>query len=118
MGYTDSYFVKCKDSMKSISSYIYKLVGGAISWKSAKQSLIAFSTMTIKFIICYEASNHRIWLQNFVRELHIVNSIERLLKLFCDNKLVVLYSNNNKSLTKSKHVDIKFLIVKKIVQSG
>jgi len=28
----------------------------------------------------------------------------------------VLYSNNNKSSTKSKHIDIKFLVVKERVQ--
>ena len=29
-----------------------------------------------------------------------------------------MYSNNNRSSTKSKHIDIKFLVVKEIVQSG
>ncbi|KAA8515023.1 hypothetical protein F0562_018190 [Nyssa sinensis] len=47
-----------------------------------------------------------------------IDGIERPLKLFCDNKSAVLYSNNNKSSTKSKFIDIKFLVVKEIVQSG
>ena len=47
-----------------------------------------------------------------------MDNIERPLKLYCDNKLVVLYSNNNRSSTKSKHIDIKFLVVKEKVQSG
>ena len=47
-----------------------------------------------------------------------MDGIERPLKLFCDNKSTVLYSNNNKSSTKSKHIDIKFLVVKERVQSG
>ena len=42
---------------------------------------------------------------------------ERPLKLFYDNKSVVLYFNNNRSLTKSKYIDIKFLLVKERVQS-
>jgi len=37
---------------------------------------------------------------------------------YCDNKLVVLYSSNNRSSTKSKHIDIKFLVVKERIQSG
>ena len=74
--------------------------------------------MTVEFIACYEASNHGIWLQNFVTGLRIVDSIERPLKLFCDNKSAVLYSTNNMSSTKSKHIDIKFLVVKERVQSG
>ena len=44
--------------------------------------------------------------------------IERPLKIFCDNKSAMLYYNNNKSSMKSKHIDIKFLVVKARVQSG
>ena len=29
-----------------------------------------------------------------------------------------MYSNNNRSFSKSKYIDIKFLIVKEIIQSG
>ncbi|KAK4404156.1 Retrovirus-related Pol polyprotein from transposon TNT 1-94 [Sesamum angolense] len=110
IGYADSDFAGCQDSMKSTSGYIYMLAEGAISWKSAKQSFIASSIMTAEFIACYEASNQGIWLQNFVTGLHIVDSIDRPLKLFCDNKSAVLYSNNNRSSTKSKHIEIKFLV--------
>jgi len=46
-----------------------------------------------------------------------VEGIERPLKLYCDNKSAVLYSNKNRSSTKSKHIDIKFLVVKERVQS-
>ena len=74
--------------------------------------------MVVKFIACYEASNHGIWLQNFVTGLQIVDGIDRPLKIFCDNKSAMLYSNNNRSSTKSKHIDIKFLVVKVRVQSG
>ena len=74
--------------------------------------------MATEFIACYEASNHGIWLRNFVTGLRIMDDIERPLKLCCDNKSVVLYSKNNRSLTKSKHIDIKFLVVKERVQSG
>ncbi|XP_058008332.1 secreted RxLR effector protein 161-like [Hevea brasiliensis] len=45
IGYSDSDFVGCQDSMKFTLGYIYLLAGGAISWKSAKQTIIASSTM-------------------------------------------------------------------------
>ena len=115
VGYTDFDFARCQDSIKSIFSYIYQLIGSVVSWKSAKQSLIASSMMVVEFISCYEASNHRIWLQNFVTGMHMVNGVDRPFKLFCDNKLAVLYFNNNRSSTKSKYIDIKFLVVKERV---
>ena len=47
IGYSDSNFAGCRDSMKSTSVYIYLLAGGSISWKSVKQSIVASSTMTV-----------------------------------------------------------------------
>jgi len=47
-----------------------------------------------------------------------VEGIGRPLKLYCDNKSAILYSNNDRSSTKSKHIDIKFLVIKERVQSG
>ena len=118
IGYSDSDFVGCQDNMTYTSGYIYLLPGGAISWKGAKQTLIASSTMAAEFVACYEASNHELWLRNFVIRLRILSGIERQLKLYCNNKLAVLYSNNNRSSYRSRYIDIKFLVVKESVQSG
>ncbi|RDY03184.1 hypothetical protein CR513_13258, partial [Mucuna pruriens] len=109
IGYSDSDFAGCQLNKRSTSGYIYMLARGVISWKSIKQTLIAPSTMAVEFMACFEASNHRIWLQKFVTSLWVVDGIERPLKIYRDNNSVVLYSNNNKSFTKSKFIDIKFL---------
>ena len=54
----------------------------------------------------------------FVTELRVISDIKRPLKLYCDNKSAVLYSNNKRSSSRLRYIDIKFLIVKKKVQSG
>ena len=71
--------------------------------------------MAAEFIACFEASNHRIWPQNFIMGLRVVAGIERPLKIYFDNKVVVLYSYNNRSSSKSKHIHIKFFVVKERV---
>ncbi|PKI44372.1 hypothetical protein CRG98_035231 [Punica granatum] len=60
IGYSDSHSAGCQDSRRSTSGYVYLLAGGAISWKSAKQTLASTSTLETKFISCHEASNHGI----------------------------------------------------------
>ncbi|CAI8599964.1 unnamed protein product [Vicia faba] len=82
IGYCDSYFVGCPDSRRSTSGYIFLLAGGAVSWKSSKQTLVAPSIMAVEFMACFEVSNHAMWLRNFVTSLHIVGSIERPLKVY------------------------------------
>ena len=79
--YSDSDFAGCQGCKRSTSGYIYMLAEGAISWKSAKQTLVASSIMVAKFIACFEESNHRIWLRNFVTSLRVVDGIERPLKI-------------------------------------
>jgi hypothetical protein len=46
----------------------------------------------------------------------VVDSIERPLKMYCDNEPAVFYAHNNKSSDAAKHIDIKFYVVKERVQ--
>jgi len=48
--------------------------------------------------------------------LKVVDSIEKPLKLYCDNEPAVFYAHNNKSSGAAKHIDIKFYVVKEQVQ--
>ena len=67
-------------------------IGGAISRISAKQTLIATSTMEDEFVSCVEATSHGVWMKSFIYGLRIIDSISRPLKLFCDNSAAVLFS--------------------------
>ena len=49
--------------------------------------------------------------------MHIVDGIERPLRINYDNKAVELYSKINRSSSKSKHINLKFLVVKERVKS-
>ena len=53
---------------------------------------------------------------NFLTGLRVVDGIKIPLRIYFDNNFAVIYSNNNKSTTKSKFIDIKFLVVKERVQ--
>ena len=91
------------------------LANGPISWKSHKQTLTASSTMEAEFIACYEATCHAVWLKNFISGLQLVDSISKPLQIYCDNDVAVRFSNNNKTSGGSKHIDIKYLVVKERV---
>ncbi|KAA0045096.1 ty1-copia retrotransposon protein [Cucumis melo var. makuwa] len=49
-GYCDANWVTDNDEVNSTSGYVFLPGGGAISWKSAKQTCIARSTMEFEFI--------------------------------------------------------------------
>ncbi|KAA0035722.1 Retrovirus-related Pol polyprotein from transposon TNT 1-94 [Cucumis melo var. makuwa] len=83
----DSKFAGCVDTRKSTFGYLFLLAEGAISWKSAKQSIIAASTMEVEFVACFEATVHGLWLRNFISRLGIVGSIAKPQRIYCDNSI-------------------------------
>ena len=44
-GFSDANWIYDSDETKSTSGYVFTLAGGAVSWKSAKQTIISRSTM-------------------------------------------------------------------------
>ena len=116
IGYSNSEFSGCVYSHKSTFGYISKLDDGAVSWRSAKLTLTATSTMEAEFVSCFEASSHGAWLKSFISRLRIVDSISRPLKLYCDNSATVFMAKNNKSGSRSKHIDIKYLAIRERVK--
>ncbi|XP_059591136.1 secreted RxLR effector protein 161-like [Vitis vinifera] len=116
VGYSDSDYGGCLDSLKSTSGFVFMIANGAISWKSEKQSITASSTMEAKFVACFEASSHALWLRNFISWLGVVDSIAKPLRIYCDNTAAVFFSKNGKFSSGSKHMDLKYLVVKERVQ--
>jgi hypothetical protein len=116
VGYSDLDFVICLDTDRSTSGYVFKVAGGAISWSSSKQTVMTSSTMYVEFVAYYEAVGQAMWLKKFVSGLKVVDSIERPLKLYCDNESAVLYTHNNKKTKAVKHINIRFYVVKEKIQ--
>ena len=116
IGYSDLDYAGCIDSRKSTSGYVFMLAGGAVSWRSAKQTLIATSTMEAEFVSCFEASSHGVWLKSFIDGLRVVDSISRPLKIYCDNSAAVFMAKNNKSSSRNKHINIKYLALRERVK--
>ncbi|GJW97700.1 retrovirus-related pol polyprotein from transposon TNT 1-94 [Tanacetum coccineum] len=74
------------------------------------------SIMEAEFVACYEATIHALWLQNFISELGVVDTVSKPLKIYCDNAATIFFSKNDKYSKCAKHMDIKFFIVKDEIQ--
>lgn len=96
---------------KSILGYIFVLVKGAISYRSTKQIIIASFFIEATLFSCYEAMTHAIQLRNLISGLKLIESIQKLAKIYCDNLIVFFFSKNNKSMSQNMH-DNNLLIVR------
>ncbi|KAL8097443.1 hypothetical protein AgCh_030536 [Apium graveolens] len=116
-GYTDSSFQSESDS-KSMSEYVFTLNGGAISWKSSKQSTTADSTAEAKYIAASEAAKEVVRMRKFVSELGVVPSVEEPIVLYCDNNAAIAQAKEPRSHKNSKHVLRRFHLIREIVERG
>ena len=57
------------DTRKSTSGYVFTIAGGAVSWCSRLQKIVALSTTEAEYISATEASKEAIWLGRLAREL-------------------------------------------------
>ncbi|RVW28388.1 Retrovirus-related Pol polyprotein from transposon TNT 1-94 [Vitis vinifera] len=69
-----------------------------------------------EFISCFEATSHGVWLKSFILGLRVMDSISKPLSIYCDNSVAVFMAKNNKSGSRSKHIDIKYLAIRERVK--
>ncbi|KAL0329236.1 UNVERIFIED_CONTAM: Retrovirus-related Pol polyprotein from transposon TNT 1-94 [Sesamum radiatum] len=81
------------DDAKSQSSFVFKLNGGVVAWKSSKQATIADSTTKAEYIAASEAAKEVVWMKNYIQELGVVPSI---------TEPVIIFSDNNGAIAQAK----------------
>ena len=67
---------------------------------------------------CYEATLHAVWLWNFIHDLGVVNSIERVIMIYYDNTATTSFSNNLKGTSDARYINVKYFMVKEKVEEG
>ena len=107
-----------RDSRKSTSGYVFTFGGGAVSWKSIKQSCIADSTTEAEYVATSEAIKEVVWLWKFLQDLEVVPSATNTLVLYNENSGGVAQSKELKNHKSHKHIERKYHIIREIMQHG
>ena len=118
VGYTDSDFQACKDSRKSISGSIFVLGGGAIVWRSIKQSCISDSTMEAEYVAAAEATKEAVWLRKFFTDLEVIPGMDKAITLYCDNSAAIANTKESRHHKRTKHIDRRYHIIRGYVMEG
>lgn len=90
--------------------------GGAVSWKSSKQSTTADSTTEAEYIAASEAAKEAVWIKKFITELEVLPAIKNGVTMYCDNTGAIAQSKEPRSHQKSKHVLRRFHLIREIVE--
>ena len=95
--YTNSDFQSDPNDYKSTFGFVLTLNGGAVSWKSSTQSIIADSTNEVEYVAT--------WMKKFISKLGVIASIEQPITLFGDNSGAIAQVKEPRSHQKSKHIE-------------
>ena len=57
------------DDRKSTLGYVFIILGGAVTWKSKKQGVVALSSTEAEYMALSEAACEAIWLRSLYKEL-------------------------------------------------
>jgi len=93
------------DDGKSTSGYVFLSAGGAISWKSKKQSVVALSSTKAEYVALAEAGQEITWLRNLYNELGFPQ--EGPTDLRGDNEGSIALAKNLQFHTRTKHITIR-----------
>ncbi|WCJ31679.1 Retrovirus-related Pol polyprotein from transposon TNT 1-94 [Euphorbia peplus] len=117
-GYTDASYETDVDDFKSQSGFVFIVNGGAVSWKSSKQTVTATSTTESEYIAAWEAAREAVWIKKFVGELGVVPDIVNPITLYCDSNGAIAQAKDPQSHQSSKHYEKRFHMLRESVAKG
>ncbi|GJW24467.1 hypothetical protein Tco_0038278 [Tanacetum coccineum] len=116
--YCDAGFETDRDDTKSQTGYVFILNGGAMDWKSSKESTIAMSATESEYIAALEAVMEAVWMRKFILGLGIVPTINEPINMYCDNSAAVHYANEPGVQRGARHYLRKYHYVRESVALG
>ena len=117
-GYVDASFDTDPDDSKSQTGYVFTLNGGAVSWCSSKQSVMAGSTCEAEYIAASEATNEGVWMKEFISDLGVIPSASGLMKIFCGNTRAITLAKESRFHKRTKHIKRRFDSIRHQVSEG
>ncbi|GJS50851.1 integrase, catalytic region, zinc finger, CCHC-type containing protein [Tanacetum coccineum] len=92
--YFDAGFETDRDDIKSQKGYVFNLNGGAVNWKSSKQSTTAMFATEAEYIAASEAAMDAFWIRKFISRLGIVPIINEPIEMLCDKSVALHFPTN------------------------
>eukprot|EP00253_Pinus_taeda_P014965 PITA_14965 len=112
-GFVDADWAGDLDQRRSTSGYVFNLFGGATSWMSKKQSVVALSTTKAEYMVATHASKEVVWLQRLCSSMGLV---QEAIRIYCDNQSAIFLVKNPAYHSKTKHIDVQYHFVRDMIE--
>ena len=106
------------DEISSTSGYVFTLCGATISWKSAKQSVIARSTMESELIALDLAGQEAEWIRSLMTDIPLWGRPSPPVLIHCDSQAAIGVAKSSVYNGKKRHIRIRYESVRHLILNG
>ncbi|MCO5573832.1 hypothetical protein L7F22_027607 [Adiantum nelumboides] len=114
-GFCDSDMAGDVDTRKSTSGDVFTLAGGAVSWCSRLQKIVALSMTEAEYISATEASKEAIWLARLCSDFCLPDKAPML---GCDSQSAICLAKNAMFHARTKHIDVRYHFIREVLEDG
>eukprot|EP00253_Pinus_taeda_P018448 PITA_18448 len=112
-GFVDANWAGDLDQRRSTNGYVFNLFGGAVSWMSKKQFVVALSTTEVKYMAATHARKEAVWLQRLCSSMGLVQGA---IRIDCDSQSAIFLAKNPAYHSKTKHIDVQYHFVRDMIE--
>ncbi len=116
LGYCDASFAPAGMNFKSISSYVFLTGGGAVTWRSKKQEVVALSSAEAEYVALSSATREALFWRSFMHE--IFPNTNRTIVIMEDNTSTIAISKDPVHQDRTKHIAIRYHHIRDEVKEG
>ncbi|KAJ0391337.1 hypothetical protein P43SY_011673 [Pythium insidiosum] len=109
-GYCDSDWAGDAETRKSTTGFVFTLAGGAVSWMSRRQTIIALSTAEAEYVAACEAAMEATGEANILKEINV--------KIGIDNQSAHVMATSPTFSRRTRHIELRWHYVREQVQRG
>jgi len=97
---------------------VFTLGDGALAWRSARQTIIARSTMELEFVALEMAGSEAEWLKKFLANIPLGMKPTSSISMHCDSESMIVVAKNKTFNGKNRHIQLRHNVVKQLLKDG
>ncbi|THH04538.1 hypothetical protein EW146_g10151 [Bondarzewia mesenterica] len=114
-GFSDADHAR-QEHRHSISGYVFLFDGGAVSWSSKKQPIIAQSSTEAEYVAMAHATKEALWMRMFLGD--ILSPLSAPIIVYGNNLSAISLAKNDTFHTRTKHIDVRYHFICDIVNKN
>jgi hypothetical protein len=95
---------------------VFLLAGGAVSWRSKKQTIVALSTCEAEYVPLCSATKEALWLTRLLQNL-LPSEFQVPTILCVDNQGTIDLSKTEAINNRTKHIDVRYHFIRECIQN-